>query len=98
MNDSKYRTIDPLILETLNLNQERMNHILNIIHGKQDHNYAKTERKIMVRSLNKNRTISSIHQEEIHLPNIQSVNISNQTKIEKSLPKRFFTISRNKSN
>lgn len=33
MSESKYHTIDPLILETLNLNQQRMNHILNIIHG-----------------------------------------------------------------
>ena len=52
----------------------------------------------MVRSLNKNRTISSIHQEQLHLPNIQTVNIRNQPKIEKALPKRFFTISKNKSN
>ena len=32
--NSKYLTIDPLILETLNLNERRMNHILEILHGK----------------------------------------------------------------
>lgn len=29
-----FHTIDPLILETLNLNERRMNHILDILHGK----------------------------------------------------------------
>ncbi len=33
MYSNKYLTIDPLILETLNLNEKRMNHILDILHG-----------------------------------------------------------------
>lgn len=33
MKDSKHLTIDPLILDTLNLNQQRVKHILNIIRG-----------------------------------------------------------------
>ena len=35
MSEEKYRTIDPLILETLNLNEKRMNYILDILHGRE---------------------------------------------------------------
>lgn len=38
----QYHTIDPLILETLNLNQQRMNTILDILHGRTPQKYAKT--------------------------------------------------------
>ena len=34
MSAEKYHTIDPLILETLNLNEKRMNYILDILHGR----------------------------------------------------------------
>ena len=34
-NNYKYLTIDPLILETLNINENRMNHIFDILHGRQ---------------------------------------------------------------
>lgn len=36
MQDKNYHTIDPLILETLNLNEKRMKRILNILHGNPD--------------------------------------------------------------
>jgi len=35
MSERAYKTIDPLILETLNLNERRMNHILDILHGRE---------------------------------------------------------------
>ncbi len=38
MTDSKYHTIDPLILETLNLNEKRMNHIFDILHERPSKN------------------------------------------------------------
>jgi hypothetical protein len=60
MNDLKYRTIDPLILETLNLNERRMNNILDILHGRQSARYPKTERKAVNRSLVNDRTTSVI--------------------------------------
>lgn len=34
MADKKYQTIDPLILETLNLNEKRIHHIFDILHGR----------------------------------------------------------------
>lgn len=34
MADRKYQTIDPLILETLNLNEKRIHHIFDILHGR----------------------------------------------------------------
>lgn len=59
MTDIKYHTIDPLILETLNLNENRMNHILNILHGKQPRStLIKTERKHYNRSLIKDTSQS----------------------------------------
>jgi hypothetical protein len=61
--DGKYHTIDPLILETLNLNERRMNHILDILHGREPREYPKTERKSVNKSLSKNKTIATITQE-----------------------------------
>lgn len=34
MKDRKYQTIDPFLLETLNLNEKRINHIFDILHGR----------------------------------------------------------------
>lgn len=42
MADLKYHTIDPLILETLNLNEKRMNYILDILHGRPTQSNIKT--------------------------------------------------------
>jgi hypothetical protein len=70
MSDAKYHTIDPLILETLNLNEKRMNYILDILHGRDAKEHPKTERRIPVKSLTKNRTIASITQDDSVLPPI----------------------------
>ena len=32
--DRQYQTIDPMIMETLNLNENRIQHILDILHGR----------------------------------------------------------------
>jgi len=55
MADIKYHTIDPLILETLNLNEKRMNNILDIIHGRPPNAAVHTERKHYFRSLPKDK-------------------------------------------
>lgn len=34
MKDRNYQTIDPLLLETLNLNEKRIHHIFDILHGR----------------------------------------------------------------
>ena len=41
MEDKNYHTIDPLILETLNLNERRMEHIFDILHGRDPVPYTK---------------------------------------------------------
>lgn len=38
--DRQYHTIDPLIMETLNLNQRRITHIFDILHGKDSQPYS----------------------------------------------------------
>ncbi len=34
MNERNYQTIDPLIMETLQLNEKRIHHIFDILHGR----------------------------------------------------------------
>ena len=34
MGDKSYQTIDPLIMETLHLNEKRIHHIFDILHGR----------------------------------------------------------------
>lgn len=65
-----YHTIDPLILETLNLNQERMNTILDILHGRTPQKYPKTERKITNRSMVRKLSPDLPNEEEQILPPI----------------------------
>lgn len=60
MSAAKYHTIDPLILETLNLNEKRMNHILDILHGRPPQQYPKTERKSINRTYFKDHSQATI--------------------------------------
>lgn len=75
----KYHTIDPLILETLNLNETRMNQILDILHGKPPKQHSPTPRKYINRSYAKESSQPSISQNEESLPPI----LLNRRKIKK---------------
>jgi hypothetical protein len=68
MSEDKYHTIDPLILETLNLNEKRMNYILDILHGRDPKEHPRTERKHQYKSLSKNKTIATITHDDSMLP------------------------------
>ena len=61
MSEYKYHTIDPVILETLNLNEHRMNNILDILHGRQPRKYPQTERRQVNHSYTKDRSSASIN-------------------------------------
>lgn len=88
MSEEKYHTIDPLILETLNLNEKRMNYILDILHGRDPKEQPRTERKQNYKSLSKNKTIATINHDDSMLPIIPTNN-------RKPLPKELPRISRN---
>lgn len=87
MSEDKYHTIDPLILETLNLNEKRMNYILDILHGREPKEHPRTERK-HYKSLSKNKTIATITHDDSMLPLIQ-------TTARKPAPKELPRVSRN---
>lgn len=74
MSEGKYHTIDPLILETLNLNEKRMNYILDILHGRDPKEHPRTERKQPAKSLSKNKTIATISMDDSALPLIPITN------------------------
>ncbi len=74
MSEDKYHTIDPLILETLNLNEKRMNYILDILHGRNPKEPPRTERKPHYKSLSKNKTIATITHDDSMLPLIPTTN------------------------
>lgn len=87
MSEDKYHTIDPLILETLNLNEKRMNYILDILHGRDPKEHPRTERK-HYKSLSKNKTIATITHDDSMLPLIP-------TTTKKPPPKELPRLSRN---
>jgi hypothetical protein len=64
MHGSNYHTIDPLILETLNLNERRMNHILDILHGRPPRQYPQTERTFISRTHVGDKSQASIEPQE----------------------------------
>ena len=70
MTSPQYHTIDPLILETLNLNEYRMNNILDILHGREPRKYPQTERRSVNRSYHKDHSSASINPSESSLPPI----------------------------
>lgn len=79
MSEGKYQTLDPLILETLNLNERRMNHILDILHGREPKEYPKTDRRPH-KSISKNKTIATFTQDDSILP---PITISNRKRKQK---------------
>lgn len=79
MSIGKYHTIDPLILETLNLNEKRMNQILDILHGRPVREYSAFTRKAANRTYLKDQSQPTISQEEEQLPPI----LLNRRKVKK---------------